>query len=134
MIGEKNGLLYTFDRGRRQHTFTPIKLYDKDYNNFAPRLAFAYDVTGKGKTVIRGGWGLFYDAFSQDIFLGPPALELRLLSRSGLSRFRAARLATGGVTGGVLTPVRPCTRDTVQKEISSPPIRKCAPLIPRTST
>ena len=45
-------------------------LYNPDYNNFAPRVAFAYDVTGKGQTVVRGGWGLFYDAFSQDIFLG----------------------------------------------------------------
>ena len=48
----------------------PSKLYNPDYNNFAPRIAFAYDLTGGGKTVIRGGWGMFYDAFSQDIFLG----------------------------------------------------------------
>src|SRR6202041_1908755 len=48
----------------------PGSLYDSDYNNFAPRIGIAYDVTGKGKTVIRAGWGLFYDAFSQDIFLG----------------------------------------------------------------
>src|SRR4029077_16518476 len=42
----------------------------KDLNNFAPRAAFAYDLTGKGTTVIRGGWRLFYDASSQDMFLG----------------------------------------------------------------
>ncbi|HWC16503.1 MAG TPA: TonB-dependent receptor, partial [Terriglobales bacterium] len=48
----------------------PSDLYDPDYNNFAPRVAFAYDLTGHGRTVVRGGWGLFYDAFSQDIFLG----------------------------------------------------------------
>ncbi len=33
-------------------------------------MGLAYDFTGKGETVIRAGWGLFYDAFSQDIFLG----------------------------------------------------------------
>ncbi|HYM12635.1 MAG TPA: hypothetical protein VEU62_17995, partial [Bryobacterales bacterium] len=27
---------------------------------FAPRFGFSYDVTGKGKTVVRGGYGLFY--------------------------------------------------------------------------
>jgi outer membrane receptor protein involved in Fe transport len=48
----------------------PAQLYPKDLNNFAPRLSLAYDLTGKGKTLIRAGWGVFYDAFSQDFFVG----------------------------------------------------------------
>jgi len=46
------------------------RLYEPDYKNFAPRLSAAWDVNGRGKTVIRAGWGMFYDAFSQDTFLG----------------------------------------------------------------
>jgi hypothetical protein len=48
----------------------PSTLYNPDHNNFAPRLSVAYDLTGRGRTVVRAGWGIFYDAFSQDIFLG----------------------------------------------------------------
>ena len=46
------------------------KLYNSDWNNFSPRLGVAWDMGGKGKTVVRAGWGLFYDAFSQDFFVG----------------------------------------------------------------
>ena len=31
-----------------------------DRNNFGPRIGFAVDLTGDGKTSLRGGWGLYY--------------------------------------------------------------------------
>ncbi len=46
------------------------KLYQPDYKNFSPRASLAWDVGGKSKTVVRAGAGLFFDAFSQDMFLG----------------------------------------------------------------
>ncbi len=45
-------------------------LYNPDKKDFAPRVSVAWDVTGNGKTVVRAGWGMFFDAFSQDMALG----------------------------------------------------------------
>jgi Carboxypeptidase regulatory-like domain/TonB dependent receptor len=45
-------------------------LYDQDFRSFSPRTSLAWDVTGKQKTVIRAGFGVFFDDFSQDAFTG----------------------------------------------------------------
>ena len=70
------GLLYPGDAG------IPDGGYKTDKNNFAPRLAFAWDPNGRGRTSVRGAWGIFYDSLAGqgDLFqagvLAPPFTPL----------------------------------------------------------
>jgi hypothetical protein len=81
VIGEKNNLLSNITSvspatGTGTFTLTQVgqpglsKLYNPDYRNFAPRIGLAWDMSGKGTSVIRAGYGIFFDSFSQDMVLG----------------------------------------------------------------
>ncbi len=37
------------------------QIYHSDNRDWGPRFGFGYDLTGSGKTVLRGGYGIFYD-------------------------------------------------------------------------
>jgi hypothetical protein len=81
VVGEKNNLLSNITSlspapGTGTFTLTQVgqpglsQLYKPDKKDFAPRVSLAWDVTGKGKTVVRAGYGIFFDSFSQDMVLG----------------------------------------------------------------
>jgi hypothetical protein len=71
VIDEERGRLSNFSQQRGLVLIGEDgRLYERDLNNFSPRLGLAWDITGKGKTVLRAGWGIFYDSFSQDFFVG----------------------------------------------------------------
>lgn len=43
-------------------------IWNKDTNNFGPRLGFSYDPTGEGKFAIRGGFGIGFDRLYNNVY------------------------------------------------------------------
>ena len=54
---------------------------DRDKNNVGPRLGFAWDMKGNGKTLVHGGYGIYYNR----ILLGVTTAGERLANGSNLS-------------------------------------------------
>ena len=81
VLKEAHNLLGNFDPtvGMVQVGQQIPSLYNGDHNNFAPRVGFAWDINGNGRTVIRGGAGVAYEQVAQQSFmalgnlLGAPA-------------------------------------------------------------
>jgi len=51
---------FTLENGFERVGPNGVSLWKKDFNNFAPRLGFAYQASSR--IVLRGGYGLYYDA------------------------------------------------------------------------
>jgi hypothetical protein len=95
-IGGKNGI--------------PKGLVNNHWNAFGPRIGFAYDLTGQGKTVIRAGFGTMYERIQgNDMYNGAvnppgdlnPTLHNVSLSNPGLD------ITTGSAITSANLPVLP---------------------------
>jgi hypothetical protein len=66
--------------------------YNSDPKDFGPRFGFAWDVTGKGNTVVRGGASLMYEIVNWEAFL------------AFNNSFGLTNIPTGAIISGTGTP------------------------------
>jgi Carboxypeptidase regulatory-like domain/TonB dependent receptor len=62
-----NNLWFSYEAGATFQVHNS-SIWNKDLNNFGPRVGFAWDMFGTQKLVLRAGWGAFYDRMYNNIF------------------------------------------------------------------
>jgi hypothetical protein len=70
-------------------------IYGADRNNLQPRLGFSWDVAHDGRSVVRGGFGVYFDQPLVGIFLQNAAVNPPLASQPSVLNARLSNPAAG---------------------------------------
>jgi Carboxypeptidase regulatory-like domain/TonB dependent receptor-like, beta-barrel len=76
-------------------------IYNGDHRNFSPRLGVAWDVTGKGTTVVRAGGSIIYQLLSMSTFLSQQNTQNTVTLGVGTVPTGATIVVNGVATPGI---------------------------------
>ena len=102
--------LYLNGIGIPEQNGVPKGLVNNHWANFGPRLGFAYDVTGSGKMVVRGGFGVMYERIQgNDMYNAGPNIPFSLqVTTPGPVEFVNPTLSLATGTAAAL-PINPAS-------------------------
>jgi hypothetical protein len=102
--------LYLNGIGIPEQNGVPKGLVNNHWANFGPRLGFAYDLTGSGKMVVRGGFGLMYERIQgNDMYNAGPNIPFSFqVNTPGPVEFVNPSLSLATGTAAAL-PINPAT-------------------------
>ena len=89
---------------------SPIgSLWRADKNNFAPRLGFAWDINGDGRSALRGGYGMAYERnfgnVTYNVLFNPPEFLVATLDAAQAPMIQTDNLGPFGGVAGVTRTV-----------------------------
>lgn len=100
---------------------------ENDTNNFGPRLGFSWDVTGRSKTFVRGGWGIYYDfPYTNATILFPAAA---VQSNYGVIYNNSNSSGIRNADGSFFQPGQPLPPNQLSGLASNPPNEVASPTL-----